>query len=72
MVIADNPERMYIERCERARESIFGDAGLVEVRRGFVDSTRGLVLTSNAALQDARTHAAERSAKEKKAAERVA
>lgn len=47
--------KMYDEKCVQARVRIFGEEG-VEVRRGYVNTTRELVLTSDASVEAAPVH----------------
>lgn len=47
---------MYEERCNDAARRILGEE-VVVMRRGFVDTTRGLVLSTDAALAAARSQA---------------
>lgn len=73
-IIADEDEleKMFVERCERARARIFGNVGVVELRQGFVDTMCGEVLKSTSALAAARRHTAEYHERQAAIAEKVA
>lgn len=64
-------EQKLYEKREHAYRMIVGEEG-VSTRRGFLDTTRGLVLTSGAALDLARKKSTAYHEKQRKAAEREA
>ena len=47
-------EKLYVQKCTTDYNRIIGKSR-IEMCRGYVDSTRGIVLTSEAALEESRT-----------------
>ena len=50
---------LFLNKCQLYRNSVLGGQEVVEMRRGFVNTTRGLVLTSSSALEAVRKNARE-------------
>jgi len=71
LISVDEMERMFFEQRDIARRRIVGDVPVVN-RRGFVDTTRGLVLTSDAALASARLKSQEYHSKQESIAKKHA
>ena len=71
LISAEKMEEMYQKKLLLSRKCILGDERS-EVRRGFIDTTRGCVLTSDKALSLVRAHAEKWRNKEEAAAARAA
>ena len=64
-------EKFLIEKQKQARRAIFGDSDVVQ-RKGYADTSAGLVLTTNTAMEAARKSATNFHAKKVASAKKLA